>query len=64
MRYFTGLNDAVNACRLDSLREENIRFLQKEQISDIAIDASTRMFCTEEAEQRRVAEAVKKLRER
>lgn len=64
MRYFAGLNDAVNACRMDSLQEENIRFLKEEQISDIAIEASARMFCTEEAEQRRVAKAVKAFRSR
>lgn len=64
VRYFTGLNDAVNACRRNDMREEDIRFLQEEQVSDIAIEASVRMFCTEEAEQVRVAGAVKAFRER
>lgn len=64
MRYFTGLNDAVNACRMNDMREEDIRFLQEEQVSDIAIEASVRMFCTEEAEQARVVGAVKAFRER
>jgi hypothetical protein len=62
VRYFTCLNDAVNACRLNDMQEEAVRFLQKEQVSDIAIEASARMFCTEEAEQVRVAEAVKAVR--
>lgn len=64
VRYFTGLNEVVNACRIGSMQEENIRFLQNEQVSDIAIEASARMFCSEEAEQVRVAEVVKRLRER
>ncbi|MCM1175004.1 MAG: DUF4422 domain-containing protein [Blautia sp.] len=64
IRYFTGLNEAVNACRLNSLQKENTRFLKKERVSDIAIEASVQMFCPEEAEQRRVAEAVKAVRGR
>lgn len=60
VRYFTGLNDAVGACRTDGLQEENIRFLKEERISDIAIEASVRMFCTEEQERRRVEEALKR----
>lgn len=67
MRYFTNLNEAVNACRMNTMmnhmQEENTRFLKEERVSDIAIEAAVRMFCTEEAEQVRVAEAVKAFRE-
>lgn len=61
MRYFNRLNDVINACRLKNLQAEDIRFLQKEQVSEIAIEASARLFCTEEAELAEVTEALKEL---
>lgn len=59
MRYFNRLNDIINACRLGSLQAEEIRFL-KEQVSETAMEASARLFCTEEAE---LAEVMKRFRE-
>lgn len=59
MDYFNRLNEAINACKMGNLQEEDIRFLQKEQISEIAIEASARLFCNEEAELIRVAEEMK-----
>ncbi|MCM1143276.1 MAG: DUF4422 domain-containing protein [Blautia sp.] len=59
MHYFGRLNDAVNACKMGSLGAEDIRFLQKEQVSEIAIEASARLFCTQEEELARVVEEMK-----
>ncbi|MCM1385714.1 MAG: DUF4422 domain-containing protein [Bacillus sp. (in: Bacteria)] len=60
MHYFNRLNDAVNACKMGQLQKEDIRFLQKEKISAVAIEASARLFCTEEGELARVAAEIKK----
>ena len=50
MSYFNNLNEAINACKMENLQPENLRFLKEEQISEIAIEASARLFCTGEAE--------------
>lgn len=59
MRYFGRLNDAVNACKMGCLEADDTRFLQEEQISEIAIEASARLFCTEETELEKVIEEIK-----
>ncbi len=50
MQYFSKLNDCINACKLGELQPEDLRFLREEQISEIAVEASARLFCTEEAQ--------------
>lgn len=58
MQYFGQLNDCINACKLGELQPEHLRFLREEQISEIAVDASARLFCTEEAQLERVIDKV------
>ena len=48
MRYFGRLNDAINDCKTGGLQAEDIRFLQSARISEIAVEASARLFCTQE----------------
>ena len=50
MHYFNRLNDIINACRMGNLQAEDISFLKETQVSEIAIEASARLFCTEEEE--------------
>ncbi len=47
MRYFNRLNDVINAYRLHEVRTEDKEFLQKETVSEVALDASIRLFSTE-----------------
>ncbi|MCM1155391.1 MAG: DUF4422 domain-containing protein [Roseburia sp.] len=61
MDYFNRLNGAINACKMGSLQEADIHFLQGGRISEIAVEASARLFCTEEAELERVVEEVKRI---
>ena len=61
MHYFNRLNDIINACRMGNLQAEDISFLKEAQVSEIAIEASARLFCTEEAELVRVMEILKAL---
>lgn len=61
MYYFNRLNEAINACKMGNMQPENIRFLQEEKISAIAIDASARLFCTQGEELERVAAEVKRV---
>lgn len=61
MKFFTKLNAIINECKntdtetikADFLREDDVRFL-REEVSDIAIEASARLFCTEKAELEKV----------
>lgn len=50
MKFFNRLNEIINDCRMGTLKEEDLRFLKEEQVSDIAIEASARLFCTQQAE--------------
>ena len=59
MRYFNGLNEAVNACKMGCLGEENIRFLRDNRVSDIAVEASARLFISNEQELTEVVGAVR-----
>ncbi|MDE5596297.1 MAG: capsular biosynthesis protein, partial [Lachnospiraceae bacterium] len=61
MHYFNRLNDVINSCKMGHLQEEDITFLKEAQVSEIAIEASARLFCTEEAELARVVADVKKV---
>lgn len=64
MKFFNRLNEIVNNCRMGRVTEEDLEFVRKEQVSDIAIEASARLFCTEEGEAGRVTEYIRlKLRE-
>lgn len=60
MRYFNRLNEVINACRMGTLQAEDLLFLKEEKVSDIAMEASARLFCTEEAELSRVTEMLRK----
>lgn len=50
MRYFDRLNGIVGDCRTKQVSGEDIHFLQDEKVSDIAIEASARLFISEETE--------------
>lgn len=50
MKFFNRLNEIINDCRMGKLSEDDMRFIKEEQVSDIAIEASARLFCTEESE--------------
>lgn len=50
MHYFTRLNEIISDCSLKQISEEDIRFLKEQQVTDIAIEASARLFITDEEE--------------
>lgn len=50
VRYFNGVNEAVNACKMGGLEEANRRFLQENQVSEVALKASAQLFISEEKE--------------
>ena len=50
VRYFNGVNEAVNACKTGQIGGQEIRFLRENHVSEIAIEASARLFTTEEKE--------------
>lgn len=58
MRYFNGINEAVNACKMGCLSEQDRCFLRENQVSEIAIEASARLFISEEKELADVAAAL------
>lgn len=60
MHYFTEVNDAVNACRMGQVSERNIRFLRENHVSEVAVEASARLFIPEHQELAAVVEAVKR----
>lgn len=60
VRYFNRLNEVINAYRMETVQPENIRFLQDEKVSGIAVEASARLFCTEDAELANVTGKMKK----
>ena len=59
VRYFNRLNNVINAYRMETVQPEDIRFLQEKKVSEIAIEASVRLFCTEEEELERIVEEIK-----
>lgn len=50
MHYFNGINEAVNACKTGRIGEQEIRFLKENRVSEIAIEASARLFTVGEKE--------------
>ena len=58
MKFFNRINEIINACRLGTHKEEDLRFLKEAQVSDIAIEASARLFCTEKAELEQVLQII------
>ncbi len=50
MHYFGRLNETVNDCKVKQPSESDIQFLKREKVSGIAIEASARLFITEEKE--------------
>ncbi len=50
MHYFDRLNETVNDCKVKQPSESDIQFLKREKVSGIAIEASARLFITEEKE--------------
>lgn len=50
MYYFGRLNEIVNDCKVKQPSESDIQFLKLVKVSDIAIEASARLFITEEKE--------------
>lgn len=60
MRYFGRLNEIVNDCRRKQPSEADIQFLREDKVSGIAIEASARLFITEEKELAEVTDGLKK----
>lgn len=50
LHYFSGVNEAVNACKLGQIGEREIGFLRENRVSEIAVEASARLFISEEKE--------------
>lgn len=50
LHYFSGVNEAVNACKLGQLGEREIGFLRENRVSEIAVEASARLFISGEKE--------------
>ncbi|MCM1261485.1 MAG: DUF4422 domain-containing protein [Butyrivibrio sp.] len=59
MHYFNELNELINSFRMGNAKEEDIRSVKLLEVSDIAIEASARLFCTHEDELAQVVQAVK-----
>lgn len=62
MRYFTRLNEIVSDCSLKQISEDDILFLKDQNVTDVAIEASARLFIADEAELNRVVEEIKRSR--
>lgn len=62
MRYFGRLNEIVNDYKMKNVSEEDAAFLRDRQVSDIAIEASARLFLTDEEELAEVVESMKRAR--
>ena len=60
MHYFGSLNDVVNACKVGQADEEERRFLRDHQVSDIAIEASARLFISDEKELDKIISNIEK----
>ena len=59
MHYFGRINEIVGDCRTGQVSEADVIFLRNERVSDIAIEASARLFITEERELAEVVEGIK-----
>lgn len=62
MHYFDRLNGIVGDCRTKQVSGEDIHFLQNEKVSDIAIEASARLFISEETELAEVVNQILSIR--
>ena len=61
IHYFTRLNEIISDYSLKQVNDGDVRFLKENQVTDIAIEASARLFITDEAELNNVVEGVKGL---
>lgn len=62
MRYFIRLNGIISDSSLKRVSEEDARFLREQHVTDIAIEASARLFITDEAQLDEVVEMMKRSR--
>ena len=62
MHYFTRLNEIISDYSLKQVSEDDVRFLREQHVTDIAIEASARLFITDEAEMNEVVEEIKRSR--
>lgn len=62
MRYFGSLNEIVNDCAAGCMTADDLRFLRGNQVSDIAIEASARLFLADEGELQKVTEQIRRSR--
>lgn len=62
MHYFAKLNEIVGDYRTMQVSEEDTRFLRDEKVSDIAIEASARLFISEETELAEVVDRIMSIR--
>ena len=60
MRYFNGVNEVIGDCRTGQASEKSIRFLRENKVSDIAAEASARLFISDEKERAEVVGAVRR----
>ena len=61
MYYFGRLNEVIGDCRTGRLDEKDIRFLRENKVSDIAVEASARLFISDEKELAAVMGVVRRL---
>ena len=61
MRYFTRLNEIIGDYSMKQVSDSGVSFLKEQKVTDIAIEASARLFITDEAELSRVVEGIKGL---
>ena len=59
MRYFSSINEVINDCREGQFCEKDIRFLRENKVSEIAVEASARLFIPDAKELAEVVEAVR-----
>lgn len=62
MHYFNSLNETINDCKAGQVSEEDIRFLRDNQVSEIAVEASARLFISNEQELEKVIGEVRQSR--
>lgn len=63
MHWFGRLNEIVSNCRMEQPSETDMQFLRMEKPSDIAVEASARLFITEERELAEVVECIETYRQ-
>lgn len=59
MHYFGRLNEVIGDCKTGRLDEKDIRFLRENKVSDIAVEASARLFISDEKELAAVVSVVR-----